>query len=132
MTEPVTPEECPDPSVHGNPFRYCPNCTWTEIDDVPESPTEPEGKVDDSIEAQIRAAETAQQASVCVRPDDVGEDERAECAAALAEALDLRVEVNLAQYDDGDVRRVGSTDPRVRELEAPWTRKARRAAGSTR
>ena len=24
------PEHCPDPSVHGNPFRYCPYCTWTE------------------------------------------------------------------------------------------------------
>lgn len=22
--------ECPDPSVHGNPFRYCPYCSWTE------------------------------------------------------------------------------------------------------
>jgi hypothetical protein len=26
----TAPEDCPDPSVHGNPFRYCPNCTWTE------------------------------------------------------------------------------------------------------
>jgi hypothetical protein len=25
-----TPEECPSPEVHGNPFRYCPNCTWIE------------------------------------------------------------------------------------------------------
>jgi hypothetical protein len=21
---------CPTPDVHGNPFRYCPNCDWTE------------------------------------------------------------------------------------------------------
>jgi hypothetical protein len=27
---PVPPEECPDPSVHGNPFRYCPLCSWIE------------------------------------------------------------------------------------------------------
>lgn len=30
---PVPPEQCPAPSVHsenGGPFRYCPNCTWTE------------------------------------------------------------------------------------------------------
>lgn len=26
----VPPEACPDPSVHGNPFRYCPYCSWTE------------------------------------------------------------------------------------------------------
>lgn len=23
-------EKCPDPSVHGNPFRYCPYCSWVE------------------------------------------------------------------------------------------------------
>lgn len=23
-------EVCPDPSVHGNPFRYCPYCDWKE------------------------------------------------------------------------------------------------------
>lgn len=86
-----------------------------------------------TVEDEIRAAEAAQQASLCVSPDGVDDDERDACAAALAEALDLRVEINLAQHDDGGpVRRVGSTDPRVRDLEAPWTRKARRAAGSTR
>lgn len=126
MTEqqPVSPEECPDPSVHGNPFRYCPYCTWTEGHDAPEVATEEH--------SEIRAAEAAHQASICVQPGDVDEDERDACAADLAAALDLRVDVNRAQHDDGPVRRVGSTDPRVRELEAPWTRKARRAAGSTR
>lgn len=88
--------------------------------------------VSDPLVDEIRAAESAHQTSLCVSSDDVDEDERAARDAALTEALDLRVEVNLAQHDDGPVRRVGSTDPRVRELEAPWTRKARRAAGSTR
>ena len=31
------PEDCPDASVHGNPFRYCPYCTWRE----PEPPKKP-------------------------------------------------------------------------------------------
>lgn len=22
--------QCPTPDLHGNPFRYCPNCAWTE------------------------------------------------------------------------------------------------------
>lgn len=26
----LPPENCPDPSVHGNPFRYCPYCSWME------------------------------------------------------------------------------------------------------
>lgn len=29
---------CPTPDVHGNPFRYCPNCNWVE---VPEPKPEP-------------------------------------------------------------------------------------------
>lgn len=24
------PYHCPAPQVHGNPFRYCPYCSWTE------------------------------------------------------------------------------------------------------
>jgi hypothetical protein len=27
---PVKEVDCPDPSVHGNPFRYCPYCDWRE------------------------------------------------------------------------------------------------------
>jgi hypothetical protein len=27
---PPKPPTCPDPSVHGNPFRYCPYCDWKE------------------------------------------------------------------------------------------------------
>lgn len=34
----TAPADCPDPSVHGNPFRYCPNCTWTERSEI-EPPT---------------------------------------------------------------------------------------------
>lgn len=22
--------DCPNPEVHGNPFRYCPSCSWIE------------------------------------------------------------------------------------------------------
>jgi hypothetical protein len=29
-TQPFPPAECPNPEVHGNPFRYCPSCTWIE------------------------------------------------------------------------------------------------------
>jgi hypothetical protein len=28
-------KQCPDPSVHGNPFRYCPMCDWREEQPVP-------------------------------------------------------------------------------------------------
>jgi hypothetical protein len=27
---PYTEADCPNPSVHGNPFRYCPQCDWRE------------------------------------------------------------------------------------------------------
>lgn len=40
--QPVSPEECPDSSVHGNPFRYCPTCTWTELDEEPAVETQPQ------------------------------------------------------------------------------------------
>ena len=26
----ISPADCPDASVHGNPFRYCPSCSWIE------------------------------------------------------------------------------------------------------
>lgn len=76
---------------------------------------------DPDLVAEIRAAEAAQQASMCVIPDgDFPED--------LDRALERRVQVNLAQHGGGPVRRVGGADPQVRELEAPYSR--RRAAGS--
>lgn len=34
----VSPADCPQPHVHGNPFRYCPYCSWIEpehLDTVP-------------------------------------------------------------------------------------------------
>lgn len=34
MAEPVSPENCLDPSAHDGPFRYCPYCSWTEADDA--------------------------------------------------------------------------------------------------
>lgn len=31
---------CPDRAVHGNPFRYCPTCDWTEpVEKVTQPPT---------------------------------------------------------------------------------------------
>lgn len=77
----------------------------------------------DEVVAEIRAAEAGAQRSLCEIPDG-------DLPQELAEALERRIEVNLAQHDGGAVRRVGSTDTTVRELEAPWSRKARRAAGS--
>lgn len=44
MSAPVRPEDCPDPSIHGNPFRYCPYCTWME--DPPTLGEPPETAVD--------------------------------------------------------------------------------------
>jgi hypothetical protein len=117
----VSPEDCPTrpctairsgrlPELHDRgpepPIVDAPTHDWAE----------------DTVE-QIRLAETAAQRSLCDVPEGDLPDE-------LAQALERRVEVNLAQYDGGDIVRVGSTDPHVRELEAPWTRKARRAAGS--
>lgn len=76
---------------------------------------------DDYVEA-VRAAEAAAQRSVCNIPAGDLPDE-------LTQALVRRVEVNLAQADGRTVARVGSTDPKVRELEAPFTRR-RAAEGS--
>lgn len=30
----IDPSNCPTPQLHGqgSPFRYCPNCTWSEAD----------------------------------------------------------------------------------------------------
>lgn len=33
MGQTVPHIECPNPSVHGNPFRYCPHCDWVEAHD---------------------------------------------------------------------------------------------------
>ncbi len=30
-----TPEPCPTPHLHGNPFRFCPNCEWREAPETP-------------------------------------------------------------------------------------------------
>ena len=30
MSEQLEVVDCPDPSVHGSPFRYCPYCKWME------------------------------------------------------------------------------------------------------
>jgi len=80
-----------------------------------DAPTEWADWPDEVVEA-VRAAESAQQRSVCnIPPGDLPE--------ALRQALDLRVEVNLAQYDGGPVVRVGGRDPQVRELEAPYSKR---------
>jgi hypothetical protein len=88
---------------------------------VPEPPlslAEPPAEVgarESGLEEEIREAERAHQASVCVGSDDVDADTREQYAADLAEALDLRVEVNRAQHTGGDIRRVGAhRSPRAR------------------
>lgn len=73
--------------------------------------------VEPTVADEIRAAEAAQQRSICRIPDGELPDD-------LAKALERRVEVNLAQYDGGEIRRVGGTDPEVRRLEAPWSKTA--------
>lgn len=78
---------------------------------APEAPA-----VDEKTLDAIRAAEAAQQASVCDLPDGDRPKE-------LVQALDRRVEVNLAQYDGQTITRVGGSDPEVRRLEAPWSRR---------
>jgi len=79
---------------------------------------------DKQIADAIRAAETAAQASVVNVPDgDLPDD--------LAKALERRIEVNLSQYDGGPIVRVGGSDPEVRKLEAPWSRRVVPAAEDT-
>lgn len=48
--QPVPPEQCPDPETHGNPFRYCPYCTWTETPG--ESEPDAKAKFDQSVQAR--------------------------------------------------------------------------------
>jgi len=70
---------------------------------------------DDYVQ-DVRAAEAAAQRSVCYVPAGDLPDE-------LEQALARRVEVNLTQADGRTVVRVGSTDPEVRRLEAPFNRR---------
>lgn len=65
---------------------------------------------------QVRAAEAAAQRSVINVPDG-------DTPAALLEALERRVEVNLAQADGAAVVRVGGSDPKVRDLESPYSKR---------
>jgi hypothetical protein len=65
---------------------------------------------------QVRAAEAAAQRSVINVPDGDTPD-------ALLEALERRVEVNLAQADGSAVVRVGGSDPKVRDLESPYSKR---------
>lgn len=69
---------------------------------------------------RVREVEAAAQRSVCHTPDgDVLPDD-------LAEALELRIAVNLAQTGGRDpLVRVGGADSRVRELEAPYSKRRR-------
>jgi hypothetical protein len=82
-------------------------------------------EITEDVLEQIRAAETAAQASVVTIPDgDLPDD--------LAKALERRVEVNAAQYDGKTVVRVGGRDAEVRRLEAPWSRRQAPEATQTR
>ena len=90
--EPEVPRTLGDPLPDGEAPR--PDFTW-------------------GYAADVRAAEAAAQRSVCQVSAEGSNDD-------LELALDLRVEVNLAQADGVTVTRVGSTDPGVRDLEAPY------------
>lgn len=70
---------------------------------------------EDYVDA-IRAAESAQQADVCNIPSG-------KRPQALDDALARRVEVNLAQADGRTVVRVGGADTKVRQLEAPFSKR---------
>lgn len=60
----ATPETaadvCPDPTVHGNPFRYCPFCDWTEDVVAPAGGTplnpEPRTLSQRTLASRLRAA----------------------------------------------------------------------------
>jgi hypothetical protein len=45
---PPTPADCPNPDLHGNPFRYCPSCNWIE-----ETPTENPDKFLEKAKASV-------------------------------------------------------------------------------
>lgn len=87
--------------------------TPSETADAPRWP-------DEYVE-QVKAAETAAQRSVCDLPDG-------KTPKALAQALERRIEVNLAQADGITVTRVGGADPKVRALESPYSK--RKPSGS--
>lgn len=77
-------------------------------------------KLDDETLEAIRAAEAAQQRSVCDVPEGA-------LPEALQQALARRIEVNAAQHKPGaPIVRVGGSDAKVRELEAPYSRRIAR------
>ena len=81
MSEQLEVVDCPDPSVHGSPFRYCPYCKWME---------EPE-PVEPSFEVQmLRVAIEALKA------------ERDDLAAQLAQRNEW-----LSEHGGLDVLRIG-------------------------
>ncbi|MEV6258048.1 hypothetical protein AB0L97_32815 [Nocardia sp. NPDC051911] len=63
QTRPVPAAECPDPSVHGNPLRYCPFCDW--IEETPAPPPEGRGALDAELEAEPDAARAELAATSC-------------------------------------------------------------------
>lgn len=64
----------------------------------------------------VRAAELAAQRSLCAFPEG-------DVPKALADALERRVEANLAATGGEPVTRIGSTDATVLELEAPFRKR---------
>ncbi len=71
----------------------------------------------------VEAAEAAAQRSVCNIPDGA-------MPADLKKALARRVEVNLEhalEHGSVAVRRIGGSDPEVRRLEAPYSKRVARA-----
>lgn len=88
MSESVPVELCPDPSVHGHPFRYCPFCEWREEQDpkpaiVTPSPDD-ERQVDVARQAALDALPLAWTKRGGINPTRVAENIARAVLAALA------------------------------------------------
>lgn len=93
--------------------------TAVDETDAPAGDEWPEHEWPADVVDEIVAAEAGAQRSVCNIP-------AGKTPAALAKALERRVEVNLAQHDGRAVRRVGGMDPEVRRLEEPYSKRVSR------
>jgi hypothetical protein len=77
---------CPTPDVHGNPFRYCPNCDWTE----PVLPRDPDLAAMAAYEAFC--AGVADRLGGMPRWDQIGPQDRADWRA-VADAVVMITEM---------------------------------------
>lgn len=93
---------CPTPDLHGNPFRYCPNCTWTE------APAE-----EQILQAQGLEVEDK-------RPDFLPEETEHELVAYLKHDLASRiVSYPVPQLDAEPIEVRTTRDRTIGRLESP-------------